>query len=456
MTPMLTQDDVFDSRSEIYLRYRWARQSLDALKQILSEPSKFPCTFARSAFKSQKLRYLLAGSPFDKDELRRVREGLLDYLSLCDKLSGIDESMTALLILFQPEFVPLTVEAYHQQAWMVMQDWINNDPEPWPDDIPLDLHQPMWSLCFRGVPLFVNVSCPAHRTRKSRDLGPSLVLVTQPRAGFDPVADNTPRGRKVRQHIRDLVDKYDAPLSWPRELNFYHEGGLEWPQYALKDDDAPRTDRCPLVIRGRRITMLRDAMPRTPEPEKMTDEEEDSYAQADYSVPHEKFAEEIIARQKAGSWDLFGLDMSPRMLAYASKSEKARCGPDQRPINWIAGDAKQTGFADDFFDAVICNSVLHHVKDALAFWREVKRMIKPDGFVFVRDLRRPSDLDTARGLVERHVGRESQVVQEHYLSSLQSAYTITEVERQLACVGLTGLSVIELEDRYLDVKGKVA
>jgi FPC/CPF motif-containing protein YcgG len=245
---VLTHDEVFDSRSEIYHTYPWARQSLLALKQILGEPSAFPCTFARRAFKSKKLRYLIAGWPFDKDERRRVREGLLDYLSLCDTLSGIAEWMTALLILFQPEPVPLTVEAYHQQAWMIMQDWINNDPEPWPDDIPRDPHQPMWSLCFRGVPLFVNVSCPTHVARNSRNLGPSLVLVTQPRAGFDRVAGNTSEGAKVRQRIRDLVDKYDAPLPWPRELGTYHKGELEWPQYAIKDDNKPRTDRCPLVI----------------------------------------------------------------------------------------------------------------------------------------------------------------------------------------------------------------
>jgi ubiquinone/menaquinone biosynthesis C-methylase UbiE len=225
--------------------------------------------------------------------------------------------------------------------------------------------------------------------------------------------------------------------------------------------------------------MLRKAMPRIPEPEKMTKKEEAFYAQADYSGPHEKFAEEIVAsvaapsvclldlgcgpgdiliriRQKASSWNLFGLDMSPRMLAYAIKAEKKHCGPDRRPINWTAGDAKRTGFADNFFDVVICNSALHHVKDALVFWREVKRIIKPNGFVFLRDLRRPSDPDTVRSLVERHVRQEPDVVQKHYLSSLRSAYTKTEVEHQLACVGLAGLSVIELEDRYLDVKGRVA
>jgi ubiquinone/menaquinone biosynthesis C-methylase UbiE len=223
--------------------------------------------------------------------------------------------------------------------------------------------------------------------------------------------------------------------------------------------------------------MLLPSLPRTPEPEQMTEEEEDFYAQADYSGPHEQFAEEIAAslaapglslldlgcgpgdilirlRQKDDTWHLFGLDRSLRMLSYAIASEKARCGPDRRPINWTAGDAKRTGFANDCFDVVICNSALHHWEDARAFWREVKRIVKPHGLVFLRDLRRPGDLDAARSLVQRHVGRESAVVQKHYLSSLQSAYTTTEVERQLAEVGFAGLHVIELADRYLDVQGQ--
>jgi FPC/CPF motif-containing protein YcgG len=241
-----TYDAVLDGPDSA--QYPWVSKSMLAIQHKLDAPSTFPCPFARMAFKKKKLRYVIAGWPFDRDALRRVREGLLDYLSLCDTLSGSDAADTALLILFPPEPVPLTIEAYHQQAWMVMQDWINHDPHPWPDDIPLNPHEPMWSMCFRSVPLFVNVSCPAHVARKSRNLGPSLVLVTQPRAGFDRVAGHTPEGDKRRQRIRELMDQYDAPLPWPRELGTYHKGDPEWCQYVLQETNEPRTDYCPLVI----------------------------------------------------------------------------------------------------------------------------------------------------------------------------------------------------------------
>ncbi len=57
--------------------------------------------------------------------------------------------------------------------------------------------------------------------------------------------------------------------------------------------------------------------------------------------------------------------------------------------------------------------------------------------------------------LKTHVGRESRVVQDHYLSSLKSAYTCDEVRAQLQAAGLRGLRVDALEDRYLTVGGRL-
>lgn len=244
---VLDHKSAFNSSNPVHEAYPWALHSLDALGSILHAPSAFPCTFSRHAFKTGKLLYLLAGSPFDQRERVRVRQGLLEYLALLDSLSGIEEAMRALVVLFEPESPRLSVDTYHMQAWMVMQDWIDNDPLPWPSTIPRDPHSPYWSLCFRGVPLFVNVSTPAHSTRRSRNLGPSLALVTQPRAGFDRVAGDTPEGDKVRAHIRRLMADYDE-VPAPGELGTYGRGDLEWCQYTLLEHNTPRADRCPLSV----------------------------------------------------------------------------------------------------------------------------------------------------------------------------------------------------------------
>lgn len=244
----LNHQDAFNKEHSLRVQYPWIETVLAELTANLSDENSFPCVFAKSAFKAEQLHYIFAGSPFDMKERERVRSGLLEYLQHMDGLTGIEESMQALLIIFAPDSSPISADAYHQRAWMIMQDWIEHDPMPWPKEIPIDPHSSYWSLCFRGVPLFVNVSSPAHQVRRSRNIGRSLALVTQPRAGFDRVAGNTEKGHKIRDLIRALMNKYDR-ISAPDELGTYHRGDLEWWQYTLLETNNLRTEKCPLIIR---------------------------------------------------------------------------------------------------------------------------------------------------------------------------------------------------------------
>lgn len=227
--------------------YAWAKESLADFGSYLEEPSKFPCNFARAAYRTHSLHFIFAGSDTDPLELARVRQGLREYLETVSSLTGIEESMNALAILFKPDATEQSLASYHQTAWQVMQDWIDNDPQAWPQDIPTDPEAPFWSLCFAGVPIFVNVSAPAHHRRKSRNLGQSLALITQPRAGFDLVGGPTPEGDRARQRIRAQVELYDGEPS-PDVLGTYHRGDLEWKQYVLTETNAEHLSRCPLHV----------------------------------------------------------------------------------------------------------------------------------------------------------------------------------------------------------------
>jgi ubiquinone/menaquinone biosynthesis C-methylase UbiE len=220
-------------------------------------------------------------------------------------------------------------------------------------------------------------------------------------------------------------------------------------------------------------------MTRIPEPEKMTDEEESFYSEADYSAPHEKLACEIVRtvgvgktraldigcgpgdvliriRKHAPTWSLYGVDLSARMLSFAATSAADRIAIDQLQINWVLGNARGSGFDAGEFDVIISNSVLHHIDNPVDFWREVKRLTHDGSSIFVRDLRRPFDQEEARVITERNVGQESEVVKRHYFSSLLSSYTVKEVRAQLNQAEVAGLQVEELEDRYLTVQGRIA
>jgi FPC/CPF motif-containing protein YcgG len=242
---VLDHDSAFEWAAMQTLDHDWAHDSLREFSGILEGQPGFPCNFARAAFRKKQLYYMFCGTRADPLELARMRAGLLQYLDDISGLTGIEESMHALIILMKPQDKSTSVVEDHRTAWHIMQDWVDHDPAEWPADIPTDPNQPYWSLCFNGVPLFVNVSSPAHVRRRSRNLGRSLVLVTQPRAGFDLVAGPTPEGNGVRERIRAAMERYDG-MPAPDVLGHYHLGDLEWNQYALTETNEEKLTGCPL------------------------------------------------------------------------------------------------------------------------------------------------------------------------------------------------------------------
>jgi SAM-dependent methyltransferase len=71
-----------------------------------------------------------------------------------------------------------------------------------------------------------------------------------------------------------------------------------------------------------------------------------------------------------------GVDLAPEAIAFCKER-----GLD----NVRQGDICALPFADDSFDAVICSSVLYHewVKDVAAAMRELRRVLRPGGLLFV-------------------------------------------------------------------------
>jgi len=81
------------------------------------------------------------------------------------------------------------------------------------------------------------------------------------------------------------------------------------------------------------------------------------------------------ARWFAPARMLCGIDLSPGMVAVA-RSKAAGMGI---PAEFTVGDAERLPYADQAFDLVICNSVLHWFKDRSAAVREMARVLRPGG-----------------------------------------------------------------------------
>lgn len=225
----------------------WRRAVFDDIESRLLDPD-FPCIFSRNAFRKQILKFIFV-EDVGSGGIRHLGEGLREYVELSRKWNGKLDSACPLVVAFSLDTVDArSVDDYHAFGWEVLQALHEIDPAPWPEEVGKDPDSGSWSMSFNGMPLFCNMSSPAHQVRRSRNLGDHFVFIINPRERFDIFAGNTPSGRKVRSNIRNRIGRYDGtPHSW--QLGSYSDGALEWRQYGLVEENAERMDKCPFVFR---------------------------------------------------------------------------------------------------------------------------------------------------------------------------------------------------------------
>jgi trans-aconitate methyltransferase len=106
-------------------------------------------------------------------------------------------------------------------------------------------------------------------------------------------------------------------------------------------------------------------------------------------------------------------------------------------------------------DALLSNSLLHHVPNPLQFWLRVKQLAKPGACVLVMDLLRPESPEAAQALVERYAADEDPILKRDFYNSLLAAFTEDEVAAQLAQMNLSRLLIDVPDDRHWVVGGMI-
>jgi ubiquinone/menaquinone biosynthesis C-methylase UbiE len=134
--------------------------------------------------------------------------------------------------------------------------------------------------------------------------------------------------------------------------------------------------------------------------------------------------------QKIGpSGKLVCLDFAEAML------EKARAKNFQGNLEYVCADILNTDFADEFFDDVVCYSSFPHFADKPAALREIRRVLKRGGRLFICHT---SSRD-AINAIHRHI-------------ALLSDDTIPEkcdMQEMLEEAGFTNINIEEGADNYL-------
>ena len=219
-------------------------------------------------------------------------------------------------------------------------------------------------------------------------------------------------------------------------------------------------------------------MDRVPEPELMTeDHQAKAYAEADFETAHsymitlldQKFPAlgpggtavdlgcgpgDISCRFAAAhpGWRVHGVDASEAMLGYGPIVMARYPGVESR-VDLLVGLLPDCALPLQHYQAVLSNSLLHHLADPLVLWRSVTRLAQPGAAVLVMDLVRPETADTVDVLVNAYASNEPAVLRQDLANSLRAAYRPGEIEQQLTAVGLEWLSVKQVTDRHVIVWG---
>jgi SAM-dependent methyltransferase len=219
-------------------------------------------------------------------------------------------------------------------------------------------------------------------------------------------------------------------------------------------------------------------MERIPEPDLMDDPEQaEAYARADFSEPHDAFVAHFrrlfrdfaagrVLDLGCGPADvgirfcracpdaiLTGVDGSAAMLqlGYAAVRE---AGLSDR-LRLVQSYLPDEGLAALQFDAVISNSLLHHLDDPAVLWETVKHTARPGAPVLIMDLMRPASFAEAGQLAGRYAAAAPPVLQRDFHNSLLAAYRPEEVRAQLHAANLFGFRVEAVSDRHLLVWGNL-
>jgi len=159
---------------------------------------------------------------------------------------------------------------------------------------------------------------------------------------------------------------------------------------------------------------------------------------------------ELCSREDA--LQVVAIDLAEHMLEQARRNVERVNLTDR--ISLEARDAKNSGWSAGEFDAVISNSIVHHIPEPADALSEMWRLVRPGGILFVRDLVRAETDDEIRALVEKHapVGAVNDARENRqralFEASLRAALTRAEVQAVVMLAGINNAEITITSDRH--------
>jgi ubiquinone/menaquinone biosynthesis C-methylase UbiE len=140
------------------------------------------------------------------------------------------------------------------------------------------------------------------------------------------------------------------------------------------------------------------------------------------------------------------IDLAESMLTLGNKNIQTARLEDS--ITLVQVDSKKMPYSDESFDQVISNSIIHHIPNPLECFKEMIRVTKKDGLLFVRDLLRPFSMVELHNIVNLHAGDATPKQKQLFTDSLHASLSLTEVREMVKLFGFDACTVIQSSNRH--------
>jgi SAM-dependent methyltransferase len=150
--------------------------------------------------------------------------------------------------------------------------------------------------------------------------------------------------------------------------------------------------------------------------------------------------------RRNSSLKITAIDLAESMLTLGNKNIQTARLEDSITLDQV--DSKKMPYCDESFDQVISNSIIHHIPNPLECFKEMIRVTKRNGLLFIRDLLRPFSMVELHNIVNLHAGDATPKQKQLFTDSLHASISLTEVREMVKLFGFEAFTVIQSSNRH--------
>ena len=171
---------------------------------------------------------------------------------------------------------------------------------------------------------------------------------------------------KVTDSVKYIgVDDHDIDLF---ESQYVVPNGVSYNSYVILDEKVAVMDTVDARKTDEWLVNLEEAL----------DGRNVDYIVVSHMEPDHAASLQVLA-EKYPDRHYTGLDLTPAMIEQAKKKNISNA-------TFVVGDCENFPFENDSFDAIICSMSFHHYPNPQAFFDSVKRCLRPNGRLILRDV----------------------------------------------------------------------